>query len=210
MCVCVCVLCEMVVKIVEMHLPLGCFVDFLWLRPGRNAPHAALSSMIEIATATETETAIATAVYALCEVQQCCLRSLKYLEACSNATDISHLYFVWFFSPSLFPSLSLSNTIYIWLSCLWLLWFYILHIQTVWRHSVSSTSLFRALSYAFTWNSCGWQLVQNYSSAKVSSSRFFPLFFPLFSAFSFFTFHFKVQKNLPKDKLSSAKVRAEF
>lgn len=110
MCVCVCVLCEMVIKIVEMHLPLGCFVDFLWLRPGRNAPHAALSSMIEIATATETETAIATAVYALCEVQQCCLRSLKYLEACSNATDISHLYFVWFFSLS-FP-LSLSQSIY--------------------------------------------------------------------------------------------------
>lgn len=110
MCVCVCVLCEMVVKIVEMHLPLGCFVDFLWLRPGRNAPHAALSSMIEIATATETETAIATAVYALCEVQQCCLRSLKYLEACSNATDISHLYFVWFFSLS-FP-LSLYHNLY--------------------------------------------------------------------------------------------------
>lgn len=118
-----------------------------------------------------------------------------------------HRYFPFVFCLiflSILPSLSI--TIYIWLSCLWLLWFYILHIQTVWRHSVSSSSLFRALSYAFTWNSCGWQLVQNYSSAKVSSSRFFPLF----SAFSFFTFHFKVQKNLPKDKLSSAKVRAEF
>lgn len=43
--ICMCVLCEMVVKIVEMHLPLGCFVDFLWLRPGRNASHAAVSSV---------------------------------------------------------------------------------------------------------------------------------------------------------------------
>lgn len=196
----------MVVKIVEMHLPLGCFVDFLWLRPGRSVQHDRDSNSNRDGKRDRDSNS---------DSCLCPMRGATMLFAVSQISWSlleCHRYFPFVFCLiSLFLFLFFFFLIYIWLSCLWLLWFYILHIETVWRHSVSSSSLFRALSYAFTWNSCGWQLVQNYSSAKVSSSRFFPPVFPPFSAFfSFFTFHFKVQKNLPKDKLSSAKVRAEF
>lgn len=198
----------MVVKIVEMHLPLGCFVDFLWLRPGRSVQHDRDSNSNRDSKRdwdSNSDSCLcpmrgATMLFAVSQISWSLLECHRYFPFVFCLISLFLFLFLFFFFP-----------IYIWLSCLWLLWFYILHIETVWRHSVSSSSLFRALSYAFTWNSCGWQLVQNYSSAKVSSSRFFPPVFPPFSAFfSFFTFHFKVQKNLPKDKLSSAKVRAEF
>lgn len=78
----------------------------------------------------------------------------------------------------------------IWLSCLRLCWFYILHIP--WRQTECPLSpcLECVFSYAFTENSCGWQLVQNSSSATVSSS--FQI--SIFVFCSTFFFYFKVEK----------------
>lgn len=183
--------CEMVVKIVEMHLPLGCFVDFLWLRAGRNARWSRSWPVPPCWTAIATATA--TAVYATCEVQQCCLRFLKYLEACTMPQKF-RICISFDFSR---PWLWLCS---IWLSCLRLCWFYILHIP--WRQTECPLSpcLECVFSYAFTENSCGWQLVQQ------SRAPFRFLFSPSVLRFSF-TLKWK---NLWKGKLSSAKVRAEF
>lgn len=183
--------CEMVVKIVEMHLPLGCFVDFLWLRAGRNARWARSwpVPLLDSDSNSDSDSCLchmrgATMLFAVSQIS----RSLH------NATEISHMYIVWFFSR---PWLWLCS---IWLSCLRRCWFYILHIP--WRQTECPLSpcLECVFSYAFTENSCGWQLVQQ------SRAPFRFLFSPSALRFSF-TLKWK---NLWKDKLSSAKVRAEF
>lgn len=187
----VCVyVCEMVVKFVEMHLPLGCFVDFLWLRAERNAR---LSQSCPVQRGQRQ----LFMPHARCNIVVCGFSNISTLAQC-------HWYFpiVFCFNISQLCLWPCS----IWLSCLRLLWFYILHIQMT-SHRMLSFALLRVFSYAFTRNFCGWQLVQNYSSEKVSRLLYSPSsFFPSVVRFSF-TLKWK---NLWKDKLSSAKVRAEF
>lgn len=172
--------CEMVVKIVEMHLPLGCFVDFLWLRAGRSALWSRswpVSPLLDSDSDSGSDSCLchmrgATMLFAVSQIS----RSLH------KATDISHMYFVWFFSA---PALALLHMIVMFAALL------VLHFT----HSMTSNripplTLLWVFSYAFTRNSCGWQLVQNSSSCFQIS--IFPFdFFPFCSTFFFY---FKVEK----------------
>lgn len=177
----------MVVKFVEMHLPLGCFVDFLWLRAGRNAR---LSRSVDSGSCL-CHMWGATMLFAVSQISQRLLL---------NATDISHSYFVWIFLSALALAL-----LYVIVMFAALVVLHFTHSMT--SHRMLPFPLPRIFSYAFTRNFCGWQLVQNYCSEKVSRFLFSPSSFsPSVARFSF-TLKWK---NLWEDKLSSAKVRAEF
>lgn len=89
-----------------------------------------------------------------------------------NATDISHSYFVWIFLSTLALAL-----LYVIVMFAALLVLHFTHSMT--SHRMLPFPLPRVLSYAFTRNFCGWQLVQNYCSEKVSRFLFSPSSFPL-------------------------------